>query len=49
MGNNKSSCMPICGDKDCELPSTRKHGKFKKADDSKRNLRTMLEEEAYER
>lgn len=41
--------MPICGDKDCELPQSRKHGKFKKSAESKKHLKTMLEEEAYER
>lgn len=47
MGNNKSACMPICGEKDCELPQSRKYGKFKKTIESKKNLKTMLEEEAF--
>lgn len=54
MGNKSTACMPICGSSGEKeggdhMLNTRKYGKFKKPTDAKKHLKTMLEEEAYER
>ena len=51
MGNSKSSCMPICGEKDSDVtaPSRTKYQKFKKPAEAKKSIKKLIAQESYER